>query len=67
MKIINNEKEIQNRANWLYYANGGNMSKFDCAKKAVEELTNPTFVRDLCNLADMTLNDYVYDIAKSIK
>lgn len=67
MKIVDNEQEIQNRANWLYHFNGGQISKFDCAKQAVEELTSTNFVRDLCNLADMTLNDYVYIIAKNIK
>ena len=67
MKIVDNEEEIQNRANWLYCSNGGKISKFECAKKAVEELTSANFVRDLCVLADMTLNDYVYGIAKNIK
>ena len=67
MKIRNNEKEIQNRANWLYHSNGGSMNKMECARQAVKELTDPSFVKDLCCLYDMTIEDYMCDVAENIK
>lgn len=67
MKIVNNEEEIQNRANWLYHSNGGNLSKLDCARQAVEDLTNNNFVRDLIHLTGASLQDYIYSVAENIK
>jgi hypothetical protein len=67
MKIMDNEEQIQNRANWLYYYNGGQLKKLECAKQAVLELASARFVIDLRNLFGIELEDYIESIAKNIK
>lgn len=58
--------EIIERAKWLYTSNGGNLSKYDAAKQAVNELMTPELMKEL-QIFDVTTNDIIDDLTKQLE
>ena len=59
-------QEIIDRAKWLYAANAGAYSKYDCVKIALYE-QGLSFVREFVNdlrPANVSLGEYIEDLTK---
>lgn len=50
-------KEIIQQAQHLYYSNGGNLTKRQCAE--LVPMPNAEDIRDVCNIFDMNYLDYI--------
>lgn len=49
--------EIIQQAQHLYYSNGGNLTKRQCAERV--PMPNAEDIRDVCNLFDISYIDYI--------
>ena len=50
-------KEIIQQAQHLYYSNGGNLTKRQCAERV--PMQNAKDIRDVCNIFDINYLDYI--------
>lgn len=50
-------KEIIQQAQHLYYSNGGNLTKRQCAERV--PTPDAEDIRDVCNLFDINYKDYL--------
>lgn len=66
-----NDKEIIKRAKFLYCGSGKDNcvdTMKQCIKQAIVELTRPEVFMEICNLFDISIEDYAdYIIAKMIR